>query len=118
MHAEKVQKKAARVGFDWDDASAVFAKLHEEIFEIEEAVKQGQTPAIEEEIGDLLFTVVNFARKMKIDSEISLRQSNGKFTRRFKKLETILNERGQKFQDLDLEALDKIWDEIKAVEKI
>ena len=115
-HAEKVQKKAARVGFDWDDANGAFAKLHEEISEIEEAMTNGNTTAMEEEIGDLLFTVVNFARKSKIDAELSLRQSTGKFTRRFQKLESLLKERGKTFKELNLEQLDVIWDEIKVSE--
>jgi len=117
MHAEKVQKKAARVGFDWDDTRGVLAKLHEEISEIEEAVASGNSVALEDEIGDLLFTVVNFARKSKIDAEVSLRQATGKFTRRFQKLESLLKARGQTFGELDLKQLDMIWDEVKAAEK-
>ena len=117
MRAEKVQKKAARVGFDWDDLSGVIAKVREEISEIEEAAAGKDPSALEEEIGDLLFSVVNLARKAKIHAEVSLHQATGKFTRRFQRLESLLKERGGKFEHLDLAQLDKIWDEVKAAEK-
>jgi MazG family protein len=117
MRAEKVQKKAARVGFDWDDLHGVIAKIREEISEIEEAVASQQSSALEEEIGDLLFSVVNLARKAKIHSEVSLHQATGKFTRRFQKLEAILKERALAFDQLNLAELDKIWDEVKREER-
>lgn len=113
MRAEKVQKKAARVGFDWNDLHGVLAKVREEISEIEEAAASGDAAHLDEEIGDLLFSVVNLARKGKINAELSLRQSTEKFTRRFQKLEAILKERGAAFQDLTLAQLDEVWDEVK-----
>jgi MazG family protein len=117
MRAEKVQKKAARVGFDWDDLHGVIAKIREETAEIEEAVASKESSALEEEIGDLLFSVVNLARKAKIHPEVSLHQATGKFTRRFQKLETILKERSLAFDQLNLAELDKIWDEVKREER-
>jgi MazG family protein len=117
MRAEKVQKKAARVGFDWDDLHGVIAKIREEISEIEEAVASKESSALEEEIGDLLFSVVNLARKAKIHPEVSLHQATGKFTRRFQKLEAILKERALAFDQLNLAELDKIWDEVKREER-
>ncbi|MGB8356590.1 MAG: nucleoside triphosphate pyrophosphohydrolase, partial [Chthoniobacteraceae bacterium] len=116
MRAEKVQKKAARVGFDWDEMEPVIAKIREEIVEVEEAIAGGQASALEDEIGDLLFSVVNLARKTKIDPEISLHGATGKFTRRFQKLESLLKERGTTFQELNLEQLDAVWDEVKSTE--
>jgi len=117
MRAEKVQKKAARVGFDWGDLGPVIEKIREEISEVEEAAAGGGASALEEEIGDLLFSVVNLARKAKIDAEVSLHQATGKFTRRFQKLESLMKERGTTFQELDLVQLDLIWDEVKAAER-
>jgi len=116
MRAEKVQKKAARVGFDWGDMEPVIAKIREEIGEVEEAIASGQASALEDEIGDLFFSVVNLARKARIDAEISLHRATGKFTRRFQKLESLLKERGKTFQELNLAQLDGVWDEVKSTE--
>lgn len=116
MRAEKVQKKAARAGFDWDDLGGVLAKLREEILEIEEAAAEGRLSALEEEIGDLLFSAVNLARKAGVDAETSLRQSTGKFIRRFQKLESLLKERGAVLEQIGLAQLDVLWDEVKAAE--
>lgn len=116
MRAEKVQKKAARVGFDWDDLHGVLEKIREEISEIEQAAAEETPAALEEEIGDLLFSVVNLARKAGTDAEIGLHQATGKFIRRFQTLESLLNGRGQAFGQMDLAQLDAVWNEVKAAE--
>ena len=95
--AIKLQNKAAKVGFDWPSLAPVFAKLNEEIAELEEAIATTHGPdraAIEEEFGDLLFVVANVARHLKLDPEAALRAANAKFTRRFRYIEAQLAERG------------------------
>ncbi len=102
LRAEKLQKRAARTGFDWPDASGPRAKVDEEIAEIEAA-----SPAErEEEIGDLLFAVVNWARHLGVDAEAALRAANAKFERRFKAMEA---EAGDAFAGLDLDAKEALW---------
>lgn len=113
MHAEKITKRAARVGFDWAKAADVLEKIREEIQETEEALATGNHEQIEEEIGDLLFAVTNLARKTKVEPEVALRRATGKFTSRFHKVEAILAERGQKPEECSLEELDAIWNEVK-----
>jgi ATP diphosphatase len=103
LRAEKLQKRAARTGFDWPDPSGARAKIDEELAEVEAAV----TPAeIEEEIGDLLFAVVNWARKLGVEPEAALRAGNAKFERRFKAMEA---EAGKAFAKLDLVAKEELW---------
>jgi MazG family protein len=116
MRAEKAQKKAARAGFDWDAPAGVLSKIREEIHEVEEAFASGEASAVEEEIGDLLFSVVNLARKAKIDAELTMHRATGKFIRRFQELESILKQRGLTFEELDLGQMDGIWEEIKKME--
>jgi ATP diphosphatase len=108
LRAEKLQKRAARTGFDWPDPSGARAKIDEELAEVEAAA----TPAErEEEIGDLLFAVVNWARKLGIDPEAALRGANAKFERRFKAMET---EAGESFASLDLDGKEALWSKAKA----
>ena len=114
MKAQKVQKKAARVGFDWPDAAPVFDKIREEIREIEEAVVSGDKRAISEEVGDLLFSVVNLARKLGVESEAALAGANNKFVRRFHAMEEQISNQGKKLGDLSLTEMDQVWDEVKA----
>jgi MazG family protein len=113
MRAEKVQKRAARVGFDWPDIHGVVEKIHEELRELEAAQQSGDHEKIVDEMGDVLFSVVNLARKLKTQPELALQQSTNKFIGRFKKLEAVLAERGQKFDQLTLAEMDAIWDEVK-----
>ncbi|WP_225883022.1 nucleoside triphosphate pyrophosphohydrolase [Sphingomonas aliaeris] len=102
LRAEKLQKRAARTGFDWPDADGPRGKVIEEIAEIDAASEAER----EEEVGDLLFSVVNWARHLGIDPEAALRQANAKFERRFKAMET---EAGAGFQSLDLEGMERLW---------
>ncbi|MES2595969.1 MAG: nucleoside triphosphate pyrophosphohydrolase [Verrucomicrobiota bacterium] len=113
MRGQKLQKKAARVGFDWPDATPVFGKLREEIAELEEAVAQGEIAAMEEELGDLLFTVVNLARKLGIDSEPALAAANEKFVRRFHAIEEKITAAGKRLNECTLEEMDAAWDAVK-----
>lgn len=107
LRAEKLQKRAARVGFDWPDAAGARGKVDEELVEVEDAV----TPAeIEEELGDLLFSVVNWARKLGVDAEAALRSANAKFERRFAAMEALA---GDGFKDLSLEQQEQVWQAIK-----
>lgn len=113
MRAQKLQKKAARVGFDWPEAAPVFAKIREEAAELEEAVASGHAAAVEEELGDLLFSVVNLARKLGVESEAALTAANEKFVRRFHAMEAHLTSEGLKLGQLSLETMDAAWDTVK-----
>ena len=114
MRAEKLQKRAAKVGFDWNEADAVLDKVHEELGELEQARKQQSAALLREEVGDLLFTCVNLARHLGVDAESALRDANGKFERRFQALEAELAQRGRTPGDASLDEMDAIWDRIKA----
>jgi len=113
VRAQKAQSKAARVNFDWTALRDVIAKVEEELHETRDAISLQQQESIEEEIGDLLFAVVNLARKCKIDAEMALQCATDKFVRRFNRLEDELNARGRKLGEVELAELDAIWDEIK-----
>ena len=112
--AQKVQKKVARVGFDWEVIEDVIAKVHEELEEVKEAINNKEKEPIAEEIGDLLFAVVNLSRFLKLDSEDLLRKSISKFTGRFKKVEMRVAALGKKIEECSLGELDGIWNEIKS----
>jgi len=116
MRAGKIQKRAARVGFDWADVHGVVEKIHEELAEVEAAMQSGDRAHLEQEIGDLLFTVVNLSRKAKFEPELVLQQATNKFIVRFQKLEGLLKARGKTFDQCNLAELDAIWDEVKAGE--
>lgn len=109
----KIQQKAARVGFDWPDPSGALAKVHEELAEIEASLDHGNAGEVEEEVGDLLFAAVNYARLLHVDPEIALAKSARKFTRRFKHIERMVAENGSQMTDMNLEQLDQLWDEAK-----
>lgn len=108
LRAEKLQKRAARTGFDWPDPSGARAKIDEELLEVEASTTDAHR---EEEIGDLLFAVVNWARKMGIEPETALRAANAKFERRFRAMEARA---GDAFAALDLEAKEELWGQVKA----
>jgi len=113
--AEKLQKRAARVGFDWPELAPVFAKVHEELGELQREVSaQAPDARLTDELGDVLFAVANLARKLGVDPEQALRGTNRKFERRFHHVETCLAEQGKKPQQASLEEMDGYWDEAKA----
>ena len=116
--ALKLQKRAARVGFDWNDPQAVLAKVAEESAELVAACDSGDADAVEDEMGDLLFVMVNLARHMGVDPEAALRRTNGKFTRRFGQVEDGLARRGRTPAEATLEEMDALWTAAKMAEKV
>jgi MazG family protein len=116
MRAQKAQSKVARVNFDWTEVRDVIAKVEEEIQELKQAVLEQDRKSIEDEVGDLLFAVVNLARKCKFDAESALQGATDKFVARFNRLENQLKSRGKKLGDVDLAEMDAIWNQIKNVE--
>lgn len=117
LRAVKLQKRAARVGFDWPDSSHVLNKIREEVEELHEAATELTQDAVEEEFGDLLFVMANLARHMKLCPETALRRANAKFTRRFERIEALLAERGKTPPESDLAEMDTLWDQAKAEER-
>lgn len=115
--ALKLQAKAGTVGFDWNDPKAVLDKIAEEAEEISSAIENGSHDAVAEEIGDLLFAVVNLARHLKVDPETALRATNAKFERRFASIERALAKQGKKPEQASLAEMDALWNEAKAREK-
>ena len=115
--AEKLMKRAARVGFDWPTLEGVFAKIDEELAETREAVREGDSHHVAEEVGDLLSTVVNLARKLDVDPEAALRASNAKFERRFRYIEQRLTDKGSSVAEADLEAMEALWLDAKQAER-
>jgi tetrapyrrole methylase family protein/MazG family protein len=113
LRAYKIQSRVSKVGFDWDNAQGVVEKIKEEVKEVEEAIACQEKNRIEEEIGDLLFSIVNLARFLKIDPEAALRKTNRKFEKRFKKLEKIAKQKGKNLKDMTLQEMDSLWNEIK-----
>lgn len=108
--AAKLQKRAASVGFDWDDVQGPIAKVREELLEVEDALSKADVLAVDEELGDLLFAVVNIARYLKIDPEQSLRKASHKFESRFNYIETHL---GKPLTDASIDEMNLLWDEAK-----
>ena len=113
VRAQKAQSKAARVNFDWTALGDVMAKVEEELQETKEAIQSHQQEMIEDEIGDLLFAVVNLARKCGIDAESAVQAATEKFVARFNRLEDELKKRGRKLGDVELAEMDAIWETIK-----
>lgn len=117
LRALKLQKRAARVGFDWPDASNVLAKITEEAAELVEARDKLDADAMEDEFGDLLFVMVNLGRHLGVEPETALRRTNAKFTRRFEAVEAALVKQGKTPQTSTLEEMDALWDLAKTREK-
>src|SRR5437764_2958307 len=113
VRARKAQSKAGWVNFDWTALRDVMAKVEEELRETKEAIQSGKQEMIEDEIGDLLFAVVNLARKCKTDAETALQSATDKFAARFNRLEDELKTRGRKLGEVELAEMDAIWEEIK-----
>lgn len=117
MRAQKLQKRAARVGFEWENAVDVLDKLEEEIAELRQAIGSKDAKSIHEEIGDMMFCVVNFGRMLEVDCEQSLRDCNDKFTRRFNGIENELKLKNKAFSDVNLNELEDLWQAQKLKEK-
>jgi len=117
MRAVKLQKRAARVGFDWPDISMVIDKIVEEARELSEAQQANDHAHLAEEYGDMLFVIANLGRHLNIDPEEALRSANSKFTRRFRFIETELKKRGKSPEQSDLDEMDALWDAAKEQEK-
>ena len=119
--AFRLQERAAEVGFDWPDANGPVAKVREELAELEDEIAREEgtaprspLPGVEEEVGDLLFAVVNLARKLHVDPSAALKQANDKFTRRFDEVKRLAKARGMQMGRASLEELDGLWEEAKA----
>jgi len=132
MRGEKLQKRAAKAGFDWPDAQGALEKVKEEMLEIEEALSRNGRPLynklhaesdfevydeVESEVGDLLFAAVNYARLLGIDPETALNRTNAKFVRRFGAVEVLAEADGKNLTNMTLEEMDQLWDLVKAKEK-
>ena len=117
MRSVKLQRRAARVGFDWPEIGPVLAKIEEEIGELREEVAAGDADRLEDEMGDVLFAVVNLARHLGVDPETALRRSNAKFERRFRGVEDRLAAQGLTPDEAGLDAMEAIWVGIKLAEK-
>src|ERR1700738_4896284 len=113
MRAQKAQSKVARVNFDWTELGDVIAKVEEELGELKSAIERENQESIDDEIGDLLFAVVNLTRKCKLDAETALQAATDKFVGRFNLLEDELRARGKQLGDVDLAELDAVWNAIK-----
>ena len=118
LRAVKLQKRAAKVGFDWPDVGPVLDKITEEARELVEARDRLTPDAVEDEMGDLLFVLANLARHLGVNPETALRRTNAKFERRFKGMERVLQERGQRPEALSLDELDALWEAEKTRERL
>lgn len=109
----QLTRRAARVGFDWEDAGGIFEKINEEVAELSVAIESPKQANVEEELGDLLFAAVNLSRFLKVDPEIALKKANAKFSRRFRHMEQIAWARDKEFKDLPREEMEALWDASK-----
>jgi XTP/dITP diphosphohydrolase len=115
VKALRLQEKAKQVGFEWDKIEQVREKIDEEFIELNEAIQSAHQDKIEEEFGDVLFSMVNYSRFLNIDAELALERTNRKFIDRFKKMEAMAEESGQYLHDMTLEEMDAIWNKVKAL---
>jgi tetrapyrrole methylase family protein/MazG family protein len=115
--ASRLTEKAARVGFDWRRTEDVFAKVDEELGELHEAIAGGDKERVHDELGDLLFTIANIARKLDVNPEEALQSANRKFTRRFESMESAVHGSDRNLDQLTLEEMDALWDKAKAAER-
>jgi MazG family protein len=113
VEAQQIASRAAGVGFDWENPDQVLDKLHEELAEFAEARRKASQPELEDELGDLLFVLVNLARFVKVDPEQALRRTNAKFRERFGYIERKLAERGKKIEDANIGEMEALWQEAK-----
>ncbi len=117
LRAQRIQEKAARTGFDWKDATGAWTKVKEEVHELDEALAGGASAKLQEELGDLLFAVVNVARLLGLDAEGCLQRSADKFRRRFMLMESEIAAEGKRLSETSLEQMDRFWEAAKAREK-
>jgi nucleoside triphosphate diphosphatase len=115
MFAQKLQQRAALQGFDWPSLDPVFDKVQEELQETREALAEGNATQIEEELGDLLFAVVNLSRHLKVDAEAALRAGSRKFSRRYQTMEGLLQDGGKQMADCSFEEMDQCWEQAKRI---
>jgi XTP/dITP diphosphohydrolase len=115
IKALRIQQKAKQVGFEWDTKEDVWKKVQEEIAELQEAELLGDPEKVEDEFGDVLFSLVNYARFIKVDPELALERTNSKFRERFMLMEKIAQERNRPLSELTLEEMDNIWNEVKVL---
>ena len=114
LRAEKLQKRAAQVGFDWDKPAPVLAKVEEEVSELKQAMDQPQHHArLQDEVGDLFFAAINLARHLDINPETALRKANNKFEQRFRFIQTTLEEEGHDLETASMEKMEELWDQAK-----
>ena len=117
LEGQKLTKKAAKVGFDWENSEQIFDKLDEEVGELKAAFSEKDIDEISAEIGDILFVIVNLARKLEIDAETALKKTNRKFRRRFSFIEKELNKDGKSLKEASLQEMDALWNKAKILQK-
>ena len=113
VKAHRLQEKAKQVGFEWDHREQVWDKVQEELGELQEAVVEGNTAHMEEELGDVLFSLVNYARFLQLDAENALEKTNRKFIDRFTRMEAAAADKGSSLAEMNLEQMDALWNEMK-----
>lgn len=113
IRAQRVGEKAAQIGFDWKEPKEVLDKVNEELVELTAEIRSGNTEAVEKEWGDLVFSLVNLARHLRLDSEGTAHKAIDGFIERFGKIEDLAESQGKQLADMSLEELDKLWDEVK-----
>ena len=118
IRSQRLQQKASEVGFDWDNINFVWDKVYEELDELKNAYNDYNEKKIQEELGDVLFSIVNLSRHLNISAEDMLRKGNKKFTKRFKKLEKTVKEKRLELKDLNLQQMDQIWEKVKKTETL
>ena len=117
VKAMRLQSKAKQVGFEWDNVDQVWDKVKEEMEELQEVVQQGSADEIEDEFGDVLFSLVNYSRFLKVDAENALERTNKKFIRRFQQMEQMATAQGKTLDEMSLTEMDGLWNEVKKSEK-
>jgi len=117
VKAMRLQEKASQVGFDWKETAPVWDKVQEELEELKEAITAGDKVHVEEELGDLFFSLVNYARFLQVDAETALERTNRKFRDRFMKMELLASEKGLSLPDLSLQEMDELWNQVKLQNK-
>jgi len=117
VKAIRIQEKAKQVGFEWDYKEQVFDKIQEELAELQEVVQQGNQQLMEEEMGDVMFSLINYARFLQVDADLVLERTNQKFMNRFKRMEEEAKKEGKELKDMTLDEMDAIWNRIKQQNK-